>query len=79
MSGVFGWHHWEWGCCLADDMGLGKTLQALAVLLTQAPKGPCLVIAPTSVCHNWHAEMAKFAPTLVHHTFEDTNKKDPDR
>lgn len=52
------------GACLADDMGLGKTLQALAVMLNHAPKAPCLVVAPTSVCHNWMSEIEKFAPTL---------------
>ncbi|WP_020655448.1 DEAD/DEAH box helicase [Massilia niastensis] len=56
--------HWGVGACLADDMGLGKTLQALALLLTRAPNGPALVIAPTSVCLNWIAEAARFAPTL---------------
>ncbi|MFN3789477.1 SNF2-related protein [Massilia sp.] len=52
------------GACLADDMGLGKTLQALALLLTRAPEGPALVVAPTSVCLNWIAEAQRFAPTL---------------
>ncbi|MBP9691979.1 MAG: DEAD/DEAH box helicase, partial [Alphaproteobacteria bacterium] len=52
------------GACLADDMGLGKTLQALAVMLNHAPNGPCLVVAPTSVCHHWMSEIEKFAPTL---------------
>lgn len=52
------------GACLADDMGLGKTLQALALLLTRAPDGPALVVAPTSVCLNWIAEAQRFAPTL---------------
>jgi len=56
--------HWGVGACLADDMGLGKTLQALAVILTRAPKGPTLVVAPTSVGHNWMTEAEKFAPTL---------------
>ncbi|MGN7614426.1 SNF2-related protein, partial [Magnetococcales bacterium HHB-1] len=37
---------WGVGACLADDMGLGKTLQALALLLTHAPKGPALIVAP---------------------------------
>jgi SNF2 family DNA or RNA helicase len=45
-------------------MGLGKTLQALALILSRAPKGPALVIAPTSVCLNWVSEAARFAPTL---------------
>ncbi|MGB6016370.1 MAG: DEAD/DEAH box helicase, partial [Nodosilinea sp.] len=56
--------HWGVGACLADDMGLGKTLQALAVILTRAPEGPTLIVAPTSVCMNWLSEAEKFAPTL---------------
>ena len=56
--------HWGVGACLADDMGLGKTVQALAVLLDRAPDGPALIVAPTSVSHNWIAEMHRFAPTL---------------
>lgn len=57
--------HWQAGACLADDMGLGKTVQAIAVMLEQAPYGSCLVIAPTSVCHNWERELERFAPTLT--------------
>jgi superfamily II DNA or RNA helicase len=56
--------HWGVGACLADDMGLGKTLQALALILSRAPQGPTLVVAPTSVCMNWISEAARFAPTL---------------
>ena len=56
---------WEAGACLADDMGLGKTVQAITAMLEQAPHGPCLVIAPTSVCHNWERELERFAPTLT--------------
>ena len=58
--------HWGAGACLADDMGLGKTVQAIAAMLEQAAKGPCLVVAPTSVCHNWRASRAfatNVAPT----------------
>ena len=55
---------WGAGACLADDMGLGKTLQTLAILLTRAPNGPALVVAPTSVCANWELECRRFAPTL---------------
>ena len=45
--------HWGVGALLADDMGLGKTVQALAAILTRAPDGPTLVVAPTSVGTNW--------------------------
>ncbi|MBF0460154.1 MAG: DEAD/DEAH box helicase [Magnetococcales bacterium] len=63
---------WGAGACLADDMGLGKTVQAIAILLEQAPQGPCLVVAPTSVCHNWEREMARFAPVLNVHRLSAT-------
>ena len=53
---------------LADDMGLGKTLQTIAHLLVEKESGrltqPALVVAPTSVIHNWAAEMKKFAPSM---------------
>ncbi|MCC2638736.1 MAG: hypothetical protein K0Q68_2455 [Moraxellaceae bacterium] len=53
---------------LADDMGLGKTVQALAHLLLEKQAGrldrPCLVLAPTSLMHNWRREAARFAPQL---------------
>lgn len=55
---------WGAGACLADDMGLGKTVQALAVLVHRGEVGPSLVVAPTSVCHNWISETGRFAPTL---------------
>ncbi len=66
---------WGVGACLADDMGLGKTVQTIAVLLNQARKGPCLVLAPTSVGGNWIGEIRKFAPSLNVHQF-DTRKRD---
>lgn len=53
---------------LADDMGLGKTVQTLAHILCEKESGrmdrPTLVIAPTSVIHNWRAEAERFAPNL---------------
>ena len=55
---------WGAGACLADDMGLGKTVQTLAALLDRATNGPALVVAPTSVVHNWLDEARRFAPTL---------------
>ncbi len=57
--------HWGAGACLADDMGLGKTVQALALILSRAPDGPTLILAPTSVCINWLEECQRFAPTLT--------------
>jgi superfamily II DNA or RNA helicase len=47
------------GALLADDMGLGKTLQALCAL-----RGRTLVVAPTSVVHNWSDEIRRFRPAL---------------
>ena len=55
---------WGAGACLADDMGLGKTVQAIALLLDRAKRGPALVIAPTSVTLNWVDELRRFAPSL---------------
>ncbi|MDQ6960818.1 MAG: SNF2-related protein, partial [Mariprofundaceae bacterium] len=56
------------GGILADDMGLGKTVQALAHILTEKEQGrleqPALVLAPTSLMHNWRREAEKFAPGL---------------
>ncbi|MEJ2124915.1 MAG: SNF2-related protein [Alphaproteobacteria bacterium] len=58
----------QMGACLADDMGLGKTVQTIGIMLEQQAQGACLVVAPTSVCHNWESELARFAPSLnVHH------------
>jgi superfamily II DNA or RNA helicase len=44
---------------LADDMGLGKTIQTLCAI-----HGRTLVVAPTSVLHNWADEMQRFRPGL---------------
>ena len=55
---------WGAGAVLADDMGLGKTRQALAVLASRQSLGSALVVAPTSVLHNWKKEAARLAPEL---------------
>ncbi|MCF8371841.1 MAG: DEAD/DEAH box helicase [Bacteroidales bacterium] len=68
-------HQWGVGCCLADDMGLGKTLQALGIMLKYATKGPSLVIAPSSVCHNWKKEIERFSPTLVPKALKNQNRE----
>ncbi|RMG19421.1 MAG: DEAD/DEAH box helicase [Deltaproteobacteria bacterium] len=61
------------GGLLADDMGLGKTLQALAVL-----EGRSLVVAPTSVLHNWVDEARRFRPGLVVQRYHGpTRRLDP--
>ena len=65
----------EAGACLADDMGLGKTVQAIALMLHRATEGPCLVVAPTSVCPNWAAELLRFAPTLNVHRLGSTGDR----
>ncbi|MBN1673920.1 MAG: DEAD/DEAH box helicase [Kiritimatiellae bacterium] len=53
---------------LADDMGLGKTVQALAHFLIEKQNGrldkPVLIVAPTSVTHNWMDEIRRFTPPL---------------
>lgn len=57
------------GGILADDMGLGKTLQALCVLEHQS-----LVVAPTSVLHNWVSETNKFRDTLSISLYHGTGR-----
>lgn len=63
---------------LADDMGLGKTVQTLAHLLSLKQrsklKGPCLVVAPTSVVHNWARESERFAPILRARTWHGSDR-----
>ena len=68
----------ELGALLADDMGLGKTLQALCVLRTgDDPLGgrrQSLVVSPTSVLHNWRAEIEKFRPGLKSSVFHGPSR-----
>jgi superfamily II DNA or RNA helicase len=59
----------QMGAVLADDMGLGKTLQALCVL-----EGRCLVVCPTSVVHNWAAELGKFRPDLTFSVYQGKDR-----
>ncbi len=47
---------------LADAMGLGKTVQVLAFLSRIDPESRVLIVAPTSLLFNWHAEIARFLP-----------------
>jgi len=66
---------WGAGACLADDMGLGKTVQVLVVLLARGSGGPALVVAPVSVCPNWAAEAARFAPSLSVKEYRNGDRK----
>jgi len=68
--------HMGIGACLADDMGLGKTIQALAIMLHRAARGPSLVVAPTSVCWNWIAEADRFGPALNMVQFNGNNNRE---
>ena len=63
---------------LADDMGLGKTLQVLCFIKGERERcrnngksfRPSLVVAPTSVVHNWKNEARRFFSefdVFVHH------------
>ncbi len=53
---------------LADDMGLGKTLQTITFVsvLKQQKKlnGKVVIVAPTSLLHNWQQELRKFCTNL---------------
>ncbi len=54
---------------LADDMGLGKTLQTLSLIHllkgnAEGTTAPNIVVCPTSLLGNWHAECQKFYPGL---------------
>ena len=51
-------------CLIADDMGLGKTIQAIAaaeILARAVGIERVLVISPTSLKHQWQAEIEKFS------------------
>mmetsp|Transcript_11209 Transcript_11209/g.16558 ORF Transcript_11209/g.16558 Transcript_11209/m.16558 type:complete len:938 (-) Transcript_11209:1619-4432(-) len=51
---------------LADEMGLGKTLQAMCVGTYYRKEWPMLIIAPSSLCGNWAAEIEKWLRYDIH-------------
>ncbi|SNS98346.1 SWIM zinc finger [Rhodococcoides kyotonense] len=65
---LFLWTH-GLGGILADDMGLGKTVQTLAMICkvkeNTSLASPFVIVAPTSVVHNWVREAQRFAPALT--------------
>lgn len=80
-------HEHQLGGILADDMGLGKTVQAIAMMqrvVHNRPRSPrdtlldhrpFLVIAPTSVVHNWEQEVDRFAPQLKTVAVTETSRR----
>jgi len=64
------------GICLGDEMGLGKTVQTLAYISKK--KGNHLIVAPTSLLHNWKEEGLRFIENLRVSIFHGPNRKCPE-
>lgn len=49
---------------LADEQGLGKSIEAISVMLLEHARNPlrAVVVCPTNLTDNWHAEFAEHAP-----------------
>lgn len=55
---------WGFSGLLADEMGLGKTVQVLAFFSRVRTNLPILVVAPSSLLHQWKQELFRFLPDL---------------
>ncbi len=65
-------------CLIADDMGLGKTIQSIAaveILARTVGVERVLVIAPTSVKHQWKQEIERFADRSVQVIYGSLHKR----
>ncbi|XP_008553472.1 SWI/SNF-related matrix-associated actin-dependent regulator of chromatin subfamily A-like protein 1 [Microplitis demolitor] len=51
-------------CMIADDMGLGKTIQALGIAHYYKADWPLLIVAPSSVTHQWFQSILEFLPSV---------------
>ena len=73
---MFELHQQHCGGILGDEMGLGKTIQVAAFLASLSYSqviwrgskwrglGPCLIVSPTTVLHQWVRELHKWWPPL---------------
>jgi E3 ubiquitin-protein ligase SHPRH len=80
------------GGILSDEMGLGKTVSMLALILLNRRKlhkieaptgliasGATLIITPSTISHQWEAEIKLHAPTLSYTYYQgakDRKEKD---
>ena len=64
-------------------MGLGKTLQTISLICHIKEKhgatGPSLIICPLSVLYSWCNEVKKWAPSLKHLRFHNSNTESVDQ
>lgn len=54
---------------LADPIGQGKTFSAISILSEPFAR-PAIVVTPTTLCHQWKAQIARILPELKVHIIE---------